>query len=274
MGGGLVGDDVDGRVVLEQLREDVRGVAEQADGQGLTLVAGGGGPPDGVVGVLSLLVEIAELDPAANPGLVALHADDHAAVHGHGQRLSAAHPAQARGQGDRAPERAAEAFGCDGGEGLVGALQDPLGTDVDPGPGRHLAVHGQAELLEAAELLPGRPLRDEVGVGDEHPGGPLVRPEDADRLARLDQKRLVVLEVLQGLDDRRVGVPAAGGAAGAAVDDELVGVFGHLRVEVVHQHAHGGFLRPSLAGELGAAGRVDRFVAGDHVPIMAGHLLG
>jgi hypothetical protein len=92
----------------------------------------------------------------------------------------------------------------------------------------------------------------------------------ADRLARLDQERLVVLEVLQGLDDRRVGVPAAGGATGSAVDDELVGVFGHFGVEVVHEHAHRGFLRPPLAGELGAARRVNRFVAGGHVPIMAG----
>jgi hypothetical protein len=30
-------------------------------------------------------------------------------------------------------------------------------------------------------------------------------------------------------------------------------------------------LRPPLAGSLGAARRVNRFVAGDHVPIMAGH---
>ena len=30
-------------------------------------------------------------------------------------------------------------------------------------------------------------------------------------------------------------------------------MFGHLGVEVVHEHAHGGFLRPSLTGELVAA---------------------
>ena len=274
MGRGLVGDDVDGRVVLEQLREDVGGVAEQADRQRLALVAGGRGSSYRVVDIVGLLVEVAELDPAGDPGLVALDADDHAAVHGHGQRLGAAHAAQARGQGDRAAQGAAEAFGRDRGEGLVGALQDALGADVDPGAGRHLAVHGQAELLQAAELLPGGPLRDQVGVGDEHARGPLVGSHDADRLAGLDQERLVVLEVLQGLDDRRVGVPAAGGATGAAVDDELVGVFGHLGVEVVHEHAHGRFLRPPLAGSLGAARRVDRFVTGDHVPIMAGRLSG
>ncbi len=30
------------------------------------------------------------------------------------------------------------------GEGLIGALNDALRADIDPGPGGHLAVHGQA----------------------------------------------------------------------------------------------------------------------------------
>ena len=239
-----------GALLCEQGREHVGGVAEQADGQRLALVLGGCRAADGVVDVFCLLVEVAVLDPPGDPGLVALHADDHAAVHGHGQRLRAAHAAQPGGQRDRAGQGSAEPFGRDRGEGLVGALQDALGADVDPRAGGHLAVHGQAELLEAAELLPGRPLRDQVGVGDEHSRRPFVRPQDADGLAGLDEQGLVVVEVLEGFDYRGVRVPAAGGAAGAAVDDELVGMFGHLGVEVVHQHAHRGFLRPALAAAL------------------------
>ena len=270
---GLVGDDVDRGVRVEQEREQVGGVAEQANGQGLALVPSSDGPADGVVRVVRLLVEVAELDAPGDPGLVALDADAHAAVHGHGQRLRAAHAAQAPGQGDRAGQGPAEALGGDGGERLVGALQDALGADVDPRARGHLPVHGQAEVLQAAELLPGRPLRDEVGVGDEHAGGPLVGAEDADRLAGLDQEGLVVLEVLERGDDRGVGVPAAGGAPGAAVDDELVGVFGHLGIQVVHQHAHGALLAPPLAGALGAAGGAHRIMA-HHVPIMAGRKSG
>ena len=269
VGRGLVGDDVDGSAALEQGGEDVGGVAEQADGQRLSRVPGGDGAADGVVDVMGLLVQVTVLDPPGDPGLVAFDADDHAAVHGHGQRLGAAHAAQAGGQRDRAGQRAAEALVRDGGERLVGALQDALGADVDPGARGHLAVHGQAELLQAAELLPGGPLRDQVGVGDEHARGPFVGAEHADRLAGLDQQRLVVLELLQVLDDRVVGIPAAGGAAGAAVDDELVGMFCHLGIEVVHQHAHRRFLRPSLAAALRAARRAHRFVA-HHDLIMAG----
>ena len=43
---------------------------------------------------------------------------------------------------------------ADRGERLVGALQDPLGPDVDPGPGGHLAVHHQPGGVELAELVP------------------------------------------------------------------------------------------------------------------------
>ena len=61
--------------------------------------------------------------------------------------------------------------------------------------------------------------------------------------------------------DRDDGVergPAAGGPAGAAVDDELVGTLGHLGIEVVHQHPQGGLLRPALTAEVGAARGADR----------------
>ncbi len=53
-------------------------------------------------------------------------------------------------------------------EGLVGALHDALRADVDPGAGRHLAVHHQPLAIELVEVLPGRPVRHEVGVGDQH----------------------------------------------------------------------------------------------------------
>ena len=78
--------------------------------------------------------------------------------------------------------------------------------------------------------------------------------EDADRLAGLHQHGLVVLQRAQRRDDRVERLPAARGPAGAAVDDEVVGVLGHLGVEVVHQHPQRGFLLPALAGDLGAAG--------------------
>ena len=67
----------------------------------------------------------------------------------------------------------------------------PCAADVDPRAGGHLAVHRQPEVLEPAELVPRRPFGHEVRVGDQHARRPLVRAEDADRLARLDEQRLV-----------------------------------------------------------------------------------
>ena len=100
--------------------------------------------------------------------------------------------------------------------------------------------------------------RHQVGVGEQHPGRPLVRPEDADRPARLHQHRLVVLERGQRPDQRVVARPVAGGLAGAAVDDQVLRALGDVRVQVVLQHPHRGLLRPALRGDRRAPGGPDR----------------
>src|SRR5690606_9575225 len=106
------------------------------------------------------LVEIALGDAALEAGAVHVHDEADAVVEGDGERLRAAHATAAAGEGDGAGEGAAEALLGDGGEGLEGALEDALGGDVDPGAGRHLAVHHQALGLELAELGPGGPVAD------------------------------------------------------------------------------------------------------------------
>ena len=161
-------------------------------------------------------------------------------------------------------QRAAEMAARRGGERLVGALQDPLGSDVDPASGRHLAVHRQAAMLEVAERLPGRPGRHEQRVGDQHARRAGVRAEDADRLARLHEQRLVVLESRSDGDDRVERLPVARRLARAAVDDEIVGALGDVGIEIVHQHAQRGFLRPALARECSAARRSDDARADGH----------
>ena len=144
------------------------------------------------------------------------------------------------------------------GEGLIRTLQDPLRPDVDPRPGGHLPVHHQARPLELAEVLPGGPFPDKVGVGDQHPGRPRVRPHDPDRLPGLNQERLVGLEPAKLANDRIEGGPAANRSTGPAVDNEVVGVLGDLRIEVVHEHSQDRFLLPAAAAELSAARGADR----------------
>src|SRR5207245_3622426 len=66
---------------------------------------------------------------------------------------------------------------------------------------------------------------------------------------RLYDEGLIVLELLQGVDDGVITLPIACGFAGTAINYEVSWTLTHLLVQVVHEHAHGGFLLPTLAGE-------------------------
>ena len=253
VGARLVGHDVGREAEVEQLRDELGGVAEHTDRERPPIVAGSLAASDRILERVGALVEVGGLEAPFDAVGVDLDAQRDAVVHRDGQRLRPAHPAEAGGEGDRAGERAAEAAAGDLGEALVRALQDALRADVDPRAGGHLAVHREAERFEATELLPVPPFRDEVGVGDQHARRPLVGAEHADRLARLHEHRLVSGERRERAAHRVEGVPRPRRPAGAAVHDEIVGPFGDLRVEVVLQHAVGGLLRPAAAREVGAA---------------------
>ena len=272
MRGGLVRDDVHGElagvVAAQDLREDLGGVADVAHGPAAALFLGLQDLGDRGVEIGFDLVEVALAGPAAQAGLVDVDDQAGAVVQGDGERLGAAHAAAAAGEGQGAGEGAVLVPGelaGDRGEGLEGALQDALGADVDPGPGGHLAVHHQALGLEPAELGPGRPVAHEVGVGQQHPRRPFVGAEHADRLAGLDQQGLVLLHGFQGAGDGVERGPGPDGAAGAAVDHQVIGALGDLGVQVVHEHAQRGFGLPALGGELGAAGCFDRAGTGGEI---------
>ncbi len=133
----------------------------------------------------------------------------------------------------------------------------PCDADVDPRTGRHLAVHHQALLIELVEVIPGGPMRHQVGVGDQHARRVGMRLEDADRLAGLDEQGLVGFELAQRADDAVKAFPVARGAADAAIDDQFARLFGDHRVEIVHQHAQRRLGQPGLGAELGAVRRAD-----------------
>src|SRR5581483_8389433 len=94
-------------------------------------------------------------------------------------------------------------------ECFIRALYDALATDVDPRACRHLAIHHQPLAVEFAEVLPGRPMRYEVGVSDEHARRVSVGSEDADWLARLYEQSFVLAQGFQGFDDVVVTLPIA-----------------------------------------------------------------
>src|SRR5207237_3752915 len=119
------------------------------------------------------------------------------------ERLRPAHPPEPGCEDGPARKiRRPEMAYARGRERLVRALEDSLGADVDPAPGGHLAVHRQSHRLEPAELVPRRPARNEERVRDQHAWCPRMRPKDADRLAALDEERLVLAQLEERTDDR------------------------------------------------------------------------
>ncbi len=222
MGAGLVGDQVGHDPTAHQLGQEVGGIGAHADRQG----APGGDrllrASDRLVDVVRGEIEVAGLEPSRDPPAVDLGRQEDAAVHRGRERLRPAHPTQTGGDDQPAGEAAAEVLARRLGEGLVGSLQDPLGADVDPGAGRHLAVHDQALAVQLVEVLPVRPGGHDQRVRDQDPRRVGMGAEDADRLAGLHEQRLVVAERAQGAHDGLEALPVARSLADPAVDDEVL----------------------------------------------------
>ena len=179
------------------------------------------------------------------------------ARHHRGERLRAAHAAEARGEQPAARQAAAIMLAAHFDEGFVGALHDALAADIDPAARGHLTVHHQPFAIELGEMLPIRPLRHEVRIGEQHARRVAVGAEHPDGLARLDQQRLVVIQPLQRLDDLVIAFPVARGAADAAIDDQFVRRLGDVGMQVVHQHPHRRFGEPAFRGDVGAGRGAD-----------------
>ena len=88
--------------------------------------------------------------------------------------------------------------------------------------------------------------------------------EDGNGFAALDEERFVVIEASQRLDDRVERLPRTRGTSRSTVNDEFVGAFRDLGIEIIHQHTESGFLRPPFAGYGGAARRADVTTEGLH----------
>ncbi len=254
----LIGENVRNDAAFSEFGNDVGAVADQSD-RNIFFLA------DCVLQDAQRFIErgdhevaVASLQAFLDALGIDVNAQKSRASHGRGEGLSSTHSAHSAGDDQLAGEISAEMLFTCSGERFEGALHDTLRTDVDPASRSHLTVHHQSGALELVELLPVRPVADEIGIGDEHARGVIVSLEDTDWFARLHQQRLIVRQILQRLDDGAEGFPTARGASGSAVDDEVFGALGDLLVEVVHQHAHGSFLLPSFAGDLVTARRANR----------------
>ena len=251
----LVGDDVGRDAALEQGVHDIGDVRNEADRDRLAAPLRAEYARERIFEVVAAVLQVALAQAAVDALGVDLDDERRGAREHAGERLGAAHAAEPGGQ-DQAPgERAAEVLAARGHERLVGALEDPLGADVLPRARRHAREHrepGVDQLLPAGHAAP---AADDVAVRDHGDRREAVGREEADRLAGLDDQRLLLLHGAKRLDDAVVALPVARGLRGARVHDQLLGALGVL--EVVLEHAQDRFLPPALAAQLAAALRLD-----------------
>src|SRR5579884_1187445 len=95
MGRRLISDDVRDQSTVQEFREHLGGVACEADGEWLAAAEHFPAPIQGLLQGARLSITVARADASLDTALIHLNHDDDAAVHGHGQRLSAAHASHA-----------------------------------------------------------------------------------------------------------------------------------------------------------------------------------
>ncbi len=255
---GLIGHAVRRDVALHEFGEHIGGIAEQADRYGRTRLLRFFDHRERFVECHRLLVDVTRLQAEVDARFIAFDGDHREARHRRRERLRAAHAAEATCQDPAALRIAIEVLVRHREERLVRALHDALAADVDPAARRHLAVHHQALAVEFVEMIPVRPVRHEVRIREQHARCVGMRAEYANRLARLNQQRLVLFEVLQRREDLIEAIPVTRRAPDAAVHDERMRMLGHFRVQIVLDHPVRGFRDPGLAGFLAAARCADR----------------
>src|SRR6266567_3175321 len=143
------------------------------------------------------------------------------------------------------------------GESFECSLNDPLAADINPRASGHLSVHRETQAFEPIEFRVVRPVTDEVGICDQNTWRFVMCAKFSHWFSRLYEQRLVIFEFAQGANNRIESFPASSRAPGPAVNNESVGIFGHVRIEIVHKHPHGRFLMPAFATPIVATGRTD-----------------
>lgn len=102
---GLIGDNVDRNSSSQQFGEDLGSIADDSDRKRLAGLLGGEDACHRRVKVGGVFVKVSVFHAAGKARLIDVDDEHDAAVHGHGQRLRAAHAPCAAGEGERARKR-------------------------------------------------------------------------------------------------------------------------------------------------------------------------
>ncbi|OPZ67232.1 MAG: hypothetical protein BWY82_02845 [Verrucomicrobia bacterium ADurb.Bin474] len=90
-------------------------------------------------------------------------------------------------------------------------------------------------------------MRDQIRVGDQYARRIRMGFEDRHRLAGLDEKRLIIFQLAQSIQNSIESLPAASGFSLTSIDNQIHWTFSHFGVQIVLDHAVGGFCKPGFA---------------------------
>ena len=106
-------------------------------------------------------------------------------------------------------------------------------------------------------MIPIRPVRHDVRVGDQNTRRICMGLHNSNRLARLHDQRLVRFKVFQTGNNPVEIIPCPCRPPDASIDHKFMRILSHFGMQIVHQHAHRSFGEPAFRRDLGACWRID-----------------
>jgi hypothetical protein len=192
-----------------------------------------------------LLVDIAAAQAEVDAALLALDVQAAGAGKGGRQRLRAAHAAQAGGEDPAARPGCRRSAACRLRQRSRRCPARCPGCRCRSSCRRSSGRTSSGPCGRAREVFPGGPLGHQVAELASSTRGASAWVRNTPTGLPLCTSRVSSGRSWRRLfEDGLEAVPVARGLADAAVDHQRVGVFGHLGVQVVLQHAVGGFDQP------------------------------
>ncbi len=197
MRAGLVGDDIRPHAAPYQFGKNIGGIAEQADRDRFLALRRIRHGRERLIKGAGLPVQVTRAQPHLDAAWLAFDCKHRRSGHRRRQWLGAAHATETGRQDPLSGEAATIMTAAHLDKGLIRPLNDALAADVDPRSCRHLAEHHQPALVQFIELIERCPVRHQVRIRNQHARRIWMGAENSDRLTRLNDQRLVGIELAQ-----------------------------------------------------------------------------
>ena len=119
-------------------------------------------------------------------------------------------------------------------------MNDALRTDIHIAAGRHLSVLAHTHRIHALPIVRFRIVGNHHTIRDHYSRGEFMAGEQTQRMTAIHHKRLLVGHLAQVFHHEPILCPVLEDGSVATVDNQLMGMLGHTRIQVVLNHQHDG----------------------------------